>query len=104
MKSVYPSKIAKGGNSFVIRLPRAARLIGDLGENVVLEVTPGKIVVMAQQNPRAAWHEQTKQAFAQQAETTDEQTDRQLFDSAVSDGLDENEDDYWLDLYTKGCQ
>ncbi|MFO0971076.1 MAG: AbrB/MazE/SpoVT family DNA-binding domain-containing protein [Candidatus Saccharimonadales bacterium] len=102
MKSVYTSKIAKGGNSYVIRLPKAARQVAQLGDDVILTVTSGKIVVVPKPDLRAEWAAQTNAAFHDVSFTDVENVDQALFDQTVGDGLDETEDAFWKDKF-KNC-
>lgn len=99
MKSVYTSKIAKGGNSYVIRLPKAARQAAQLGEDVILTVTDGQITVVSKPDARADWAAQTKQAFQEAPITAAEAMDHMFFDQTGDDGLDDTEDTFWKDKF-----
>lgn len=49
------TRIVRIGNSQGIRLPRPLLEQAGLGEDVVLRVAPGRIVIEAARQPRAGW-------------------------------------------------
>lgn len=49
------TRIVRIGNSQGIRLPRPLLEQAGLGEDVVLRVTPGRIVIEAAHQPRSGW-------------------------------------------------
>jgi antitoxin MazE len=54
------TRIVRIGNSQGIRLPRPLLEQAGLGEDVVLRVAPGRIVIEAARTPRQGWEEEAK--------------------------------------------
>jgi antitoxin MazE len=49
------TRIVRIGNSQGVRLPRPLIELAGLGEDVVLQATPGRILIEAARPPRAGW-------------------------------------------------
>lgn len=77
------TRIVRIGNSQGVRLPRPMLEQAGLGEDVVLRVTPGRIVIEAARPPRTGWSAAAKAMRAA--------GDDQLLDPAAPTRFDREE-------------
>ncbi len=84
MTTMVKTRIVKIGNSQGVRIPKLLLDQSQLGDEVELEVEPGKIIIRASRPARAGWEEQFKQMAAAE-------DDQLLDDELTTTAWDEEE-------------
>lgn len=82
-------KLVRDGNSRAVRLTKPVLHLSGLGDEVQMEVQPGKIILSSPTQPRYAWKEQMDAIIAAHPEALH---DRELddWDVTIGDGLNED--------------